>query len=304
MNKENFIKNNEDEAYFAFSWSNAAAAFLKAGRFKKVIFSGAWGDFKFISEFAEFITALDFQNEDRDLSGVAALRNLRSLHVRGRFKNSVAFSNLKLIESCTVPWRSDYATSLFSAQNLHDATIESFSENDFSSIFPNHAIKCLTLSKPNNTSLAGIKSLSNLEEVEIDNATKLTDVFELSTLLALRKVRILNAKKIVAFPDISMIQSLESLILSNVGGISDICFLYALKKLATISIGGEPVKVDWEKLLALPAIKLIHILVAKESCPSEQELIKYIATAKKKASSFKLVTTKAAAWTSVQIKFE
>jgi len=296
-----FVSRGNSEGYFAFQWSNEAADFLRKNRFKKLVFAGAWGDFGFISEYADFIESLDFQNEDRDATGIASLHELKNLTLGGKPKKPIDFTKLKKLESCTLPWDKSYSRTLFSLPKIRDVTIESFGEIDFNDVSWNPSLEKLTLTKPNIESLNGIGGCENLQELDISYASKLAHVEDIGNLRKLVKLRIINAKKICSFPSIAMLNELEVLILGNVS-LTSLDFVGSSPKLRTLSVGGEPVHVDWTRLLKLPNLTLLQVLTNKETCPSEQDFKVLLSSLGRHAESIGLTTTPKSSWVSVQIR--
>lgn len=299
--KAGFVRRSDREAYFAFGWSKEAADFLRKGRFSELVFEGHWGDFGFISEYADFVESIILQNEDRDATGVATLHELKRLVVGAKPGRAVDFAALKKLESCKVPWDKAYLTTLFALPRLKQLTIESFAEANFENVSPSQHLEELTLVRPRIQSLDGIRVFPGLKELDIAYPSKLTDVTEISSLTELVNLRIINAKGLTSFPSKPALKNLETLILGNVS-VGDLDFAASLERLRILSVGGEPARADWDTLLRLPHLKRLQVLVSKKDCPSEQQFQQLISKTERGAQNLKLVSTAKSTWVSVQME--
>lgn len=296
-----FIDRGNSEGYFAFKWSPAAADFLEKHRFKKLEFSGAWGDFGFIAKYADFVESLLLSNRDGRADGVSTLHNLRELIVLAKPRKPIDFSGLKKLEKCLISWDKSYSSTLFALPSLKDVRVQSFADTDFRGIAPNPSVEELELIRPHIESLQGLGAFENLRKLELAYASKLSSFGGIEQMKKLAQIRIINAQKLSHIPSLVALKDLEVLVLGNVS-LPNLDFAYGSERLTLLSVGGEPVEVDWTKLFSLPRLKHLQVLVSKEGCPTEEQFRTLLAASGREAESMELYSTRKSNWVSVQIK--
>lgn len=96
-------------------------------------------------------------------------------------------------------------------------------------------LKDLIITQLNLSTLDGVQNLNELEYMNINYCSKLTDISALTNCIKLRKLEFENTEKISNFEQLRVLQGLQGLILSNCGNIQSLKFINSMDSLKFLS---------------------------------------------------------------------
>lgn len=116
-------------------------------------------------------------------------------------------------------------------------------------------LKELIITQLDLSTLDGIQNLDQLEYLNINYCSKLTDITALTNCVELKKLEFENTKKISNFEQLKVLQGLQGLVLSNCGNIQSLKFINSMDSLKFLSFVGTNI-VDGD---LTPCLRLKYI---------------------------------------------
>jgi len=257
--------------YFAESWTEAAAKFMRKHEFDKVILEGRWGDMGFLAEFAGHIKEIVVTNLDARADGIGSLSALRALNVNLKTKKPVELSRLQLLERCSLHWHPAYAQELFALPRLDSVLIIGYSGTDFTGITESSSVRRLRLSSPKLFNFDGIGALKALRHLTVQQARQLTSLDGVDELASLESICLEGAKLVTSTAALQGMRALNHLALINVGACA-VEHVVHLNELQFLAMTGIPITPQWHSLMRMKSLSTLTVLVEEKHIPSEDSV--------------------------------
>jgi hypothetical protein len=208
--------------------------FIKSQKIKNIAFNKYWGyklkNIRFIEELRDIIEGIIIVTDDIDIEGINSLWKLKLILISDKFKYPVDYSVFKNLERCNVYWNDNYM-SLSTCKNLSDLVISKFKLTDKNKkLFLNMSnLRKLTLIQGKVENLEFLKTLENLEELEISYMSSLKDIEGLAACKKTLKKLILDHCKNIS--NYVVMEKLKELVFLNITDSQEIENLEFIPKL-------------------------------------------------------------------------
>lgn len=200
---------------------------------------------------------------DTGIKSIEMLALLIEISLNLPLKTYIDFSTLKNLQTCFI-YYSKYTQNIFTLTNLkklHICRLNTSSE--LNSFF---YLEEFTLAQSTINSLSFFQSMPNLKKLELLDCKKIDNFSPISTLEELEWLRIDGYKNIEDLSFLTSLNNLSVLILSNVGKIRSVSVLNKLINLQAVAIVGTNTIIedgDLEVFTKLPKLSMLNIIDKK-----------------------------------------
>ncbi|PSL47543.1 internalin A [Chitinophaga niastensis] len=178
----------------------------------------------------DFVTSLSvsdsFKIKKLDFDALYNLKHLKKLSFDDK-KFKIDFAQLPQLETLYFTYNDDLQ-NIAALKHLHHLLIKALSQDDCSILTGLTHLKELRLSGGSFTSLSGIEGAPDLQDVNLNYCTKLTDITAIRKLAQLNKLQIEKCKNLTDFPFLANNDVIKELFISELHTLS---FVPSMKKL-------------------------------------------------------------------------
>lgn len=249
-------------------WSTAALQNIRDAGIKEVELNYAKGwsghDYSFLRELPDLAAVEITDWNTRDIGAVNNLATLRRLKVFTYCRTEIRFSQLPLLEECSLEWRPK-ASSLFEHTRLKKLFINKYPAKTLTAFSKMTDLRSLSLASPKIETLNGIGALSelsflgvyvarrlgtlngiealtNLVQLEVNDCPRIRNISPLGGLHLLREVHLCNDGDIETLGPLRRLEKLEVLLFYESTNVldGDLSVLQSLAKLQHVVFMGRP----------------------------------------------------------------
>lgn len=214
-----------------------------------------------------------------DVNGIPLLDKLEYLTLETAAKllpsgQLLDFSKFPNLRECHVYWREEYSPNLFQCEKLRDLRLFSYDRSSFTDLGRAKHLVSLSISQSKIESLNGVKSMKNLERLDLGSLPRLTDIDEIRSLPRLKFLRLQNVGGLAleALLPIFDAVSVEEFMLGKTHDLPNLLPFEKLKSLKTFVTPCQVLDQDFSILFRLKKLKQARFLGLKNFTASDEEL--------------------------------
>lgn len=258
-------------------WSDCFAEPVMKESFNALeIWYGEWGAFEFLDLLSNKVKRVKVNGYAGPLEGLERLRNLEylTLPLDGAPRKPPDLSCFKQLKSVALYWHKKYVDALGLLKELKSVAVFGYSEEDCGALGRVSDLEDIAITRGRLRTLEGLQALRRLKKLELSYLRELKDVAAIQKQKDLTYLWIENAQRLGSLEPICGLHNLETLYLYNCGQLESASWLKNLTKVRKLWI---PIplraRLDWEAVLALPALELIAIQPRSDDVISDAEIL-------------------------------
>lgn len=246
-------------------WHGDIIKFIRQNQIKGLYLNYAKGfeclNFDFLADLPELELLNIIYVPVDSLLSVESLINLKSLSLSCHWKNKIDLSQLKRLVRCSISYGKG-AESIFKCSSLRYLYIDEFKIKNFSMIQNLEKLECLTIGNSNFNTPEVLECIHSLRKLVLLNCRKLDRLDGIGKLKNLEWLDIDGSKMLSSVEDLSALHNLKVLILSNNKEIETLSNIKDLNQLRALSFCGDTKIVDGDFgfLEKFPLLSLVNFV--------------------------------------------
>jgi Leucine-rich repeat (LRR) protein len=251
------------------AWKDSFKSYIVENNVKSLYFNYTFGwdgvDFSFLSTL-DMIEQLSIVNvPSYGLEAIEEMKALVDLSLSTYSKSKVDFTRLPKLKYCALDWHTGLE-SILEAKELVYLFIDEFKTKDFSKLANLTNLEVLTIRNSNIEDISCLSGSVNLKKLELVNCKKLTDFTPLTQLKNLEWLSIDGTKEVSNIEFVRNMTSLKILDVSDTNNIASIEPLKDLTGLKAVAFCGNKTTIvdgDLSYLTKLPNLALLWLAPRK-----------------------------------------
>ncbi len=219
-------------------WNKNLVKYIKDNNFKGLYLNYTKGftcdNFDFLYELKELELLSVVYTPVENLKQIETLYNLRTLSISCHWSREINFSSLHNLKRCFISFGRG-AETIFKCTSLRYLYIDNFKLKDFSALINLSQLEYLTIGNSNFNQAEVLEKLALLRKISLLNCRKLNSLPDFVDLINLEWLNVDGSRKLASITELSNLKSLDILQLSNnkiLESLSPIKHLSGLKALS------------------------------------------------------------------------